>query len=158
MINISQARELIIKPALVAISRWSPAAENLLVGTMLIESAGLTYVKQHPTGPALGPYQHEPDTLYDDIKWLGYGENKTLKAACLAACYYEIFPAAEALMYNLRYATIMCRIHYWRAKPPLPDANDIEGLGQYWKNHWNSIKGKGRVENYVKLYKAHHEE
>ena len=158
MIDLLQARELIIRPALQAISKWSPAAENLLIGTMLVESAGGTRVKQWPTGPALGPFQHESVTLNDDIKWLSYGENRTLKLACLAACYYEIFPPAEALMYNWRYAAIMCRIHYWRAKPPLPSEDDIKGLGQYWKQYWNTPSGKGRVDNYVQLYNNHHKE
>lgn len=157
MINISQARELIIKPALVAISKWSPAAENLLIGTMLIESHGGSYIKQHPTGPAIGPYQHEPVTLNDDIRWLNYGQNRTLKLSCLSACYYEIFPPCDALMYNWRYATIMARIHYFRAAPPLPHEDDIKGLGQYWKDHWNTANGKGRVDNYVQLYKNHHQ-
>jgi len=153
MIDITQARELIIAPALVAIGKWSQAAENLLVGTMLIESRGGTYIKQRLGGPALGPYQHEPATWVDDIKWLH--TEPALHRALLDACEYVYHPLIMALMHNWRYASIMCRIHYWRAEPPLPEADDIQGLGQYWKDHWNTSLGKGRVENYVQLYTAH---
>lgn len=155
MINLDQARELIIQPSLVAIGMWSQAAENLLIGTMLIESQGGTYVKQYPTGPALGPYQHEPATLIDDFKWLRWPENKDLKRLVMLSAHGIGFPDPSELIYNWRWATIMCRIHYWRADPPLPHEDDIKGLGEYWKEFWNTPLGKGRVENYVRLYTAH---
>jgi hypothetical protein len=155
MIDLTQARELIIAPALVAINKWSQAAENLLVGTMLIESAGGTYVKQRLGGPALGPYQHEPATFKDDIEWCW--TNPELFFSIINACDTCRMPESSALIYNWRFATIMCRIHYWRAEPPLPEADDIEGLGQYWKDHWNTSLGKGRVKNYVQLYTTHNQ-
>ena len=60
----SQIRSLVIKPALTKINLWSRSAEELILGTAIVES-GLTYLKQHGDGPALGLWQVEPATHED---------------------------------------------------------------------------------------------
>ena len=57
----SQTLALVICPALEKLSLWSPSAEELVLGTAIVES-GLTYLKQHGDGPALGLWQVEPAT------------------------------------------------------------------------------------------------
>ena len=61
----SQMLSLVIRPALEKLSLWSLSAEELVLGTAIVES-GLTYLKQHGDGPALGLWQVEPAT-HDDL-------------------------------------------------------------------------------------------
>ena len=68
-LDASQLRELVIKPALSEIELWSPAAEELVLGTAIVESR-LSFIKQLGSGPALGLWQIEPDThrdVYDNF-------------------------------------------------------------------------------------------
>ena len=44
---------MVIRPALSKINLWSPSAEELVLGTAIVES-GLTYLRQWGDGPALG--------------------------------------------------------------------------------------------------------
>ena len=55
---------MVIRPALTKINLWSSSAEELVLGTAIVES-GLTYLKQHGDGPALGLWQIEPATHED---------------------------------------------------------------------------------------------
>ena len=48
----SQIRSLVIRPALSKINLWSPSAEELVLGTAIVES-GLTYIRQWGDGPAV---------------------------------------------------------------------------------------------------------
>lgn len=62
-------RDLIIRPTLVEMGHYSPAAEALLLGTAAHESHGGRYLSQI-RGPARGIYQMEPAT-HDDL-WRHY--------------------------------------------------------------------------------------
>ena len=55
---------MVIRPALTKINLWSRSAEELVLGTAIVES-GLTYLKQRGEGPALGLWQIEPATHED---------------------------------------------------------------------------------------------
>lgn len=57
-----------------------------------------------------------------------------------------------ALEWNLAYAICMGRLHYRRVPEPFPAADDVEGLGQYYKTYWNTMLGKATVEGFVKTY------
>ncbi len=41
-------------------------------------------------------------------------------------------------IWNLAYATAMCRVHYLRVPRPLPDAGAVRAMGEYWKRHYNT--------------------
>jgi hypothetical protein len=138
-INAKQLRELIIRPTLINMDMWSQSAENLLMGTAAQESKLGHYIAQ-VRGPALGIYQCEPATHDDVAKW---AKGKGLLPPGVNS---------ERLVYDLKYATIMCRLHYYRKSEPLPDADDVEGLARYWKIWYNSVKGKGTVAEFVKNY------
>jgi hypothetical protein len=143
-INAKQLRELIIRPTLKDMGMWSEAAENLLMGTAAQESHLGSYIKQVGKGPALGIYQCEPATHEDVVRW-ARGKDFLQYDTC--------FPGR--LVYDLKYATMICRLHYYRVPKALPDADDLDGLSNYWKVFYNSVKGKGTVEefkdNYVRL-------
>ena len=64
MLSPIQMQDMVIAPALDNLSLWSRGAEELVLGTAIIESA-LTYIRQHGDGPALGLWQIEPATHED---------------------------------------------------------------------------------------------
>ncbi|MBW7929812.1 MAG: hypothetical protein H3C57_00690 [Gammaproteobacteria bacterium] len=150
MIDPGQLRMYIVRPTLVAIGAWSKAAEDLVMGTAAQESR-LTYLRQLGGGPALGFWQMEPAT-HDDI-WNNYLSRKhDLATKVLGAAGFASRPWSEALVYNLRYAAGMCRVHYLRKPGAIPDT--LEGQADYWKAHYNTYLGAGHPAQYVRSYHA----
>jgi hypothetical protein len=142
-INAKQLRDLIVRPTLTGMGMWSESAENLLMGTAAQESHLGHYLKQVGKGPALGIYQCEPATHNDIARWA------KLKGLPFADA------APERLVYDLRYASQVCRLHYYRKPGALPAADDIEGLAAYWKKHYNTVLGAGKPEEFVQNYKRY---
>ena len=121
---------------------------ELLMMTAAIESNLGQYIRQVGGGPALGIFQMEPES-HDDI-YSNYINNRPYLWDVV-----DLFSADEShrnLEYNLAYAIIMARIHYLRAKGPLPEATDIEGMAHYYKKVWNTHLGKSTVEEAVEDY------
>lgn len=150
-ISANHLRELVIRPTLRQINLWSEAAENLLMGTAAQESLMGRWLKQ-VNGPALGIFQMEPAThedLYDNYLFY-HADLEDAMHGLLA----PRLPMLDQLVWNLAYATACCRIQYYRFPEPLPAAHDIDGLAMYWKTRWNTAKGKGTVEEFVKNYTA----
>lgn len=138
----------IVRPILRQLDLWSPAAENLLLGTAAAES-GLVHLRQVGGGPALGLWQMEPAT-HDDL-WvsvLHYSPVLRERVECVLAPW---LPRHEQLVWNHGYACVMTRLQYRRFREPLPDARDVEGLGAYWLRYYNR-GGKGTIEHWVRSY------
>lgn len=153
MIDVRQFRELIVRPTLKFIGLHSPAAENLVIGTALVES-GLAALKQHGAGPALGLYQIEPATHRD--MWQRFLMERRETRGLLALILAPTPDKEEQLVSNLRYATAMCRIIYWSRPGALPAAEDIDALGAYWKRCYNTPLGAGKAEEFARRYRAAH--
>lgn len=147
-----QLRVEIVRPALKLIGLHSVAAENLVMGTAATESH-LDYVVQLGDGPALGLFQMEGAT-HDDIwtHYLAY-RNQLVREVKAAIKTSVSRPDAERMVWDIRYATLMCRLHYRRRPEPLPDSEDVEAMAQYWKAFYNTELGKGTVEQFVDDYK-----
>lgn len=145
--DANQLCELVIAPTLDVIELNSDVAVNLLVGTVFQESAGGEYLKQLGGGPALGIYQIEPNTHTDVWEnYLDYRASLTSKVEKLLSPEDK----EQQLISNLSYATAIARIIYYRKPQALPsDANDIQALGEYWKEHYNTAAGAGTVEEFV---------
>ena len=139
MLNNEQLRELIIKPVLEMLILSSPEAEELLVFTCAVESLGGTYLKQ-VNGPALGIYQMEPAT-YVDI-WQNFIKTQgRLFMIMLSNFQTGFMPSEDRMIYDLRFATCMARLHYERVKEPLPNAKDENAIWEYYKKYYNTSKG-----------------
>jgi len=79
-LDARQLRKLVIRPALLEIELWSEAAEELVLGTAIVESR-LSFIKQLGSGPALGLWQIEPDTHRDVYEnFLEYREASTIRS------------------------------------------------------------------------------
>ena len=142
--------EHVIRPTLGVIGLESEAAEQLLLGTAAVESRLGSYLVQ-VGGPALGIYQIEPATHRDVWEsWLNY---KKPLADRVRLTMTQGGIADEMLVGNLCYATAIARVIYRRRKEPLPQAGDLFGLAAYWKAHYNTHAGKGRIEDFVTTYR-----
>lgn len=148
-INSQQLLDCVIQPTLEALGLNSVAAQQLLLGTCAQESHMGTYIKQ-VKGPALGIYQMEPATHADiKINFLIYKPELLVKINRLGD------GADISLIYNLAYATALCRIHYLRMPEKLPEANNIPALAAYWKKFYNTPKGAGTEHEFIENYKRY---
>lgn len=148
MLNINQFRSLIIKPACENLMLYSKDAEELLVFTCATESMGGTFLKQENDGPALGIYQMEPAT-YNDL-WQNYLKNhQNLMSMLIHNFDCIMMPDEKRLMYDLWFATAMARLHYARIKVPLPNADDVNAIWDYYKEFYNTYEGK--AEHYTSI-------
>ena len=150
MLNLAQFRELIVKSSLKDLMLYSEDAEELLVFTCAVESLGGTYLKQ-VNGPALGIYQMEPIT-YNDI-WERYLKaNGRLSMMMFSNFHVAFMPSEERLIYDLRFATAMTRLHYARVKEPLPTCKDENAVWDYYKRYYNTFKGAATKEESLAKY------
>lgn len=149
--NADHLRMYVIRPVLKDVDLWSQEAENLLLGTAAQESHMGQYLRQVGGGPAKGIYQMEPAT-HDDI-WENYLAYKPQLAANVHRYLAGFRPSTDQLVWNLGYATLMCRAHYFRVSDPLPVASDVEGLAAYWKQHYNTFRGAGTEREFIENYR-----
>jgi hypothetical protein len=155
-LDVEQFRQYVVRPTLRFLDPeipYSEAAELLMTGTAMQESR-LRFIDQLSPGPgpAYGLFQMEARTHADHLKWLERHENASLSAKI------EMLASAEPerlrqLRTNLAYACAMARVHYWRVRRPLPEASDTNGLGQYWKQFYNTIHGAGTVAQWLASFR-----
>ncbi|MCB0078826.1 MAG: hypothetical protein KDD73_15550 [Anaerolineales bacterium] len=158
----SQYRRFLIRPTLDALGLWSQAAENLLIGTAAHESNGFQAIHQYGKGPALSMYQIEPATHNDlwEHSIGGYARRNAGGMAMLLDWLPRMFPRGQApdamlLLTDLRYATAICRLLYWRVPRALPAPDDLGGLAGYWKEHYNTVHGAGHESEWLDAYARH---
>ncbi len=147
--NPEHLLEHAIRPALDYMGMGGKAAEQLVLGTAIVES-GLIYLHQHNNGPARGFWQMEPGTYKDIFKnYLIYREDRSRFISELAA--HE--PSFDQLTWNLRFGAAMCRIHYRRVKEALPGVGDYEAMALYHKKYYNTFLGKTKVPKSIRKFK-----
>lgn len=150
MINANQLIDLIIKPSLLDLVMYSDKAVQILVFTCALESNGGTYLKDS-NGKGLGIYRMKPDT-YTDI-WQNY-INKNQNLLLSLAINFEIgrIPSEDRLVYDLRFATAMARIHYKRILDPLPPSDDPVSMWYYYQRFYNSSDDICPMEKAINKY------
>ncbi len=135
-----------IRPALTTIDKGGLAAEQLVLGTGIQESL-LVHRQQLGGGPAVGLFQMEP-TTHDDC-WTNFLDFRPVLAGKVKRTLEAGQQAVAAtLKVNDRYAAAMCRVRYLRAPAPMPAANDVDGLANYWKLHYNTPLGAGTPQEF----------
>ncbi len=150
MFDSSQFRKLIIEPVLSKLQLYSKDAEELLVFTCAAESLGGRFLVQEK-GPALGIYQIEPNT-YTDI-WVNYIRSRN-KLSMLLSLHFNCtrIPDLDRLVYDLYFSTAMARIFYLRCPGKLPNHEDVNAIWAYYKQHFNTEKGKAKKDESIKKY------
>lgn len=156
-IDPKQFVRYIIRPTLRRIDLWSPAAEILVLGTALVESR-LRYVDQidkaNNPGPAFGVFQMEGPTHADIHRnFLRFHRELSNQVVRLASWYSGDFPDSGEMVFNMAYATAMCRMHYRRLKQALPAASDAVAMTAFHKQHFNTVLGKTKVEESIQHFR-----
>jgi len=139
--------QTVIRPSLITIALWNPAAEQLLLGTAIHESERFQFRKQK-NGPALGLFQMEPYT-HNDV-WTTYLRYRPTLASQVTSLLTN--PRANKLQeleFNDKYAAAMARIKYARSNAPLPLVNNIPAMAMYWKQYYNTAEGKGTPKQFI---------
>lgn len=147
--DAKQLRDYVVAPTLKAISLHSESAERLVMGTAAHESGGFRFIHQVGGGPALSLFQIEPATYTDLVVNTLPGLGKNLRAAILPFLPVPA-PPAERLLTDLAFATVVCRLLYYRAPAAMPaDPGDALALAQYWKQFYNTPQGAGQPGEWV---------
>lgn len=148
-----QVLDLIIKPLLGLIGMDSESAQLLMVYTGAVESGydNLKQVLQSGNyGAGNGWWQMEEATYNSLVKYLN--SNSDIRRRILAACYLDVMPPFECMIWNQRFACAMARIKYWPFAEPLPKPDDLEGMARYWLKYYNG-GGKGTTERFIEVCK-----
>ena len=155
--ELRQIQIFIVRPTLIHMDLYSPAAENLLLGTIAHESGGGKHIDQRLSssdttlGPAVGIYQIEPwvlNDLYDT--YLAFRPEKLWLVNEPLGNWPD---RTTQLATNLTFATAVARLLYYRHPEKLPAADDIDGLWKYYKRYFNTIKGKAKEADWKASYK-----
>lgn len=135
---------------------YTENAVKLLLGTIAQES-NFIHVKQLGNGPARSYYQIEPLTALDVLA--NYVEYRQLFKKELnritGGKKISKNNVADELLNNFEFATFIARTCYYRKSGVvLSDSVNlsIEDLANIWKINYNTIHGKGKVEEFIKNY------
>jgi hypothetical protein len=135
----------IIKYGLTKLNMYSEDSADLVFKTGMAES-GYRHLRQM-SGPALGFFQCEPATM-DDV-WKNYVSYRPpLKVQLWDLGYKE--DERTSFLGNIAVQAAFCRLQYRRDKQPIPDKADLEAQAAYWKRVYNTVKGRGTVEHFIK--------
>lgn len=154
-INTSDLINHIIDPTLKQFHLWSKSAQLLILATAAQETHMGTYLHQL-NGPALGIFQMEPNTYLDIMKNVIEGQPRDWNREIFDYFgYYADTDKTDKLLYDLRFACLMCRLQYWRYKEPLPAPEDITGLYGYWKRYYNRNSNTGSYDEFRRNYQTY---
>ena len=53
---------------------------------------------------------------------------------------------------NILAQIVFCRLHYWRVPKKLPET--LTQQAKYWKKWYNTEKGAGTIEHFIKVVNA----
>ena len=139
----------VIRTTLKQLGDWSPAAENLLLGTALQESGRNARLRE---GRRLGIYRISPAAhraVWD--KYLVGDPELASRVRGLAGQHGFLCDPHGELVTNLKYATAIAWMIYRRHGRELPDAGDIAGLARHWHRHFHR-RPSGSAEDFVSSY------
>lgn len=148
-----ELRAKVIEPALGILGLpGGEAAIRLVLGTGAQES-GLRHLMQQK-GPAISLWQIQKAT-YSDLFTNFLSNPKRIQLRTRLTDLAARMPSIDVqLASNLCLGAAVCRLIYFRAPDPLPEADDIDGLGKYWKRFYNTAGGAGNVAEFVANYRS----
>ncbi len=127
----------------------SESAIRLLCMIAAHESGDFHYIKQ-VKGPALGIFQMEPATYDDVVTYIKHNQSRFDMLA------HDLPKPAEYMAFNPRFGAAVCRTYLLRIPEPLPESDDIDGLANYAKDHWNTYLGAAKWQDYRDAWLKHY--
>ena len=141
--------EHVVRPTLAGLGAAfaSPAAEQLIIGTIWQESRG-RHLKQI-NGHTLGICQIEPSTHTDIwLNFLAFRPSLASRLSALVPVYSGDHPPHSSLVSNLAYAVAVCRVHFMRVSEALPSA----GMSKDWLDIGKSITTQVQAGELERIY------
>jgi hypothetical protein len=145
---------------------WSPAAEKLVLGTALMESGPAGDLRRPG---ALGIYGIEPEEHRRLWEWARNHDDVARFLSSITPWHRGTlqtapepndtrpgvrilfgWPKDDALVWNLAYATAVCRLLY-RDVAPEALMDDLETLAACWEEYHGG-RGRGRKAEFVETY------
>ena len=140
----------IIKWTLKYLNMDSEDARDLVYKTGMAES-GYRALEGYGNNPAIGFWQVEPFTMNDTVEnYINYRPELKIKIYALG---YDDIDSELRLMSNMALQVAFCRLKYRRDRYALPGRDNIEAKSKYLKMVYNSEKGRGTVEHFIKANK-----
>ena len=119
-------------------------AVEMIIETAIAET-GLGQIEDKTAGAGMGITQFDK-LPFDDIR----NRSKRLQPKILKELKIDISLVEwDDLRYNQFLALLFTRLHYWLKGDPIPAT--IEERAKYWKQHYNTVQGKGTVEHYLEM-------
>lgn len=133
-----------IRPALA----FLPAPLNTSARAQLVLGIGnketqYRFLRQIGGGPALSPWQMEPDT-HDDM-WRNFIRYRPELQNAALRLLAGATPDARLLTTRMDYAALMAALHVYRSPASLPAYGNAVAQATFWKDNFNTKLGKGTV-------------
>ena len=140
--------EKIAKEVCERLGMYSENAVKLIIATGKAES-GFRALEQ-TKGPAVGFFQIEPDTINDVMD--NYAHYRPHIMQELIDLGLKQDNQEFSVLSNIALQVAFCRLCYRRVPESIPD--NLEDMARYWKKYYNTEKGKGTVEHFLKANKG----
>jgi len=147
-----ELRQYVIRPTLQYLGVWSPAAENLLLGTAAQESESGFHLKQ---GRGFGIFQIDEQS-HNDVwdKFLAFNPELASKVRGLASQREFLQEPHAELATNLSYATAIAWMLYQYNGLKLPCvADDVDGLAMCWYRYYPRHNIMATGADFVRHYR-----
>jgi len=132
--------EKVVSTAAIELLMMTAAQESHL-GSYLYQDDGDVHIE---TGLALGPMGIEKATYYDIVKRV------------IIPRYPSFATQTHVdLITDLRLSIIVARMKYWSFPEPLPSPDNVKGLARYYKQYYNTYKGKARIGDVIRNYETY---
>jgi len=160
-INVHDFREYVVAPscALCAELAAVPAPkfiEDLIVATAAQETAIGRWLHQGGAGDAVSIYQFEPASLDSLMKdYIIPAKDNRFAKLLIASRVGVSVPAVDEVKWNLRFATVMARLYYYRVPQGLPLTTSFQTLWEYYKKYWNTDLGSATEASFANALKAY---
>ncbi len=136
-INVKDLRELVVRPTLEQLDEWSPAVENLLLGTAAQESQ-LGFIIHPGILKGAGLYRISEFThtqVWDEF--LVTNPELASRMRGLASQQQFLKSPHHELITNLGYATGIAWMIYKRNELPVLDENNVTALADCWQKNYS---------------------
>lgn len=168
MIEPKDLHNLVIMPACSALALHfgnpafvSPGAQAQLLRTAACES-DLRWRRQQG-GPARSWLQVEPATGILVGKWMQRQSDERWKSLLNIGSYKmqgmqresQLAEIADRLEDSPFFAAIVARVLYWSIPSAMPAPHQVMGQAAYWKDHYNTAKGKGTIADFMGAHDYH---
>lgn len=142
-------RDYVVRPTLRNIGLWSQEAEELILGTIAIESTMGYSIRQLGNAYARGLGQCEPPTF----SWLAYdylpNSKPELYSKIMNVCGIDKYKI-DYLDWNLAFAVALIRVRYLPVPGAIP--KELASQAAYWKKYYNASPNGRTAQDYIRVY------